>query len=449
MSSNLHQPRVWSPSPVASFDTFAGVKDFLSRTGRYAIKNGSESNPFLTITYQCTQATNKACEYRLKCKFARGPDRWLLFDSGDHRKHEVGVSKGMSGPQRVLVDRLIAENPFASCFTITDMANQHDFIRVDVSKVRQRMAYLSQQNPTLGQLVQFDGSISALKALLTQFAADCKLSREGDKPLVKILGTEELGRYNILVSTRELLSLLKFGSRKCLYVDATHSIFKPHEHKILSTSVIDGSNKYFTCVFQISIREDKITYQSLAQGISEWMFELFEDQDFQPTNVCADGLPFISRIWEKSTRLMCAEHLRRLLRGKLSGREAKSDFSEAFQALRRSPNSVILEKAVSELLIRYPSVSQSFRHYLEGGELGRWCRAQVNGIDSCVSFVNNPSEVGNSALKVTLKKAEKSSRGVFYDKLKYLISVYTPEQSSRMLNESARVCQLFSLYSYM
>ncbi len=33
--------------------------------------------------------------------------------------------------------------------------------------------------------------------------------------------------------------------------------------------------------------------------------------------------------------------------------------------------------------------------------------------------------------------------------MKYLISVYTPEQSSRLLNESARVGLLFPLYSYM
>ena len=438
MSQNLRERRDWCETPLAIFDSFGDLKDYLARNGRFAVKNGSESQPFNAITFQCTLMRNKQCGYRLKSKYSRLTTKWSLFCSGDHSHLSNDVARGMTGAQRTLVDKLISDNPLMSAYGIADSTRQYGPLGVDAGKVRQRMKYLSHR--TSSCVDEFDGTMGSLKALIQRFVSECGVTRADDKPVVKLVNTSEPGRYDILITTEALLELLRFGCRNCLYVDGTFNIFHPHKHKVLSGSVIDGSNKYYTCILAVCLHEDKIAYNSLARGIEELMHEKFNDSEFHPKFVCADGLPFISGIWDKSIRLMCAEHVRRLLAKSLHGRDIKWRFADSFRALRRCPNSTVLDIAIKEISERFPAIVRPFQKYLQGGELGRWCKAQVPGLDPCVSLINNPSETGNNCLKSALRKIGKHKD--LLERLKFMISVYVPEQSSRLINEIARVCPL-------
>ena len=426
---------------ISDFNAFSGVLEFINDPGRrFEIKKGSILRPEFTISWKCTLFQGKHCKYLVKSIYVPGPpEKWEVKESGSHTHDGLVPAKGMTGVQRALVDRLVAENPMMSARGITDLTVHHDR-PIDGTKVQQRMTYLRNGTRRNTEPDEFDGSLDSFKNLLAKFVSSCKILREEDKPIVKVLGTVDAGRYDILITTDRLLGLLKDAGQKCVYVDGTFDIFKPLNHKVLTASVISGDNKYYTTAYVICLQEDKIGHRSLADGVKALIRERYA-VEFVPDNVCADGLAYIGEIWSGSTRLMCAQHVERSLMKRLSGKEEKGRFHAHFQALRRCPNSVVLDKAVKDVELKFPSLVSPLKRYIDGGELGRWCKAQVPALSAGTSLVNNLSETGNKVLKGLLNQARVSSD--FRTRLEYIISVIVPEQSSRLVNEKARVCSFF------
>lgn len=269
MNNGFEQRCVWS-EPIASFDSFTELKANISARGRFAIKRGSERRPFQVITYQCTQIANKECTFRLKARYSKRTGQWALFQTGDHMTHDgAKEAKGMKPSERSLVDQLISDFPWMSAAGIADLTLQHDHIHVGVERVTQRMKYLNVDREIV-EPEQFDGSTQSLERFIQKYISTCRITRDTDKPIVKLIHANEPGRCEILISTRALFDLVKKFGANCIYVDATFGVFKPHTHKLLTCSIVDGAGKYYTCIYQVSLSVDKIAYKSLATAMKRW-----------------------------------------------------------------------------------------------------------------------------------------------------------------------------------
>ena len=128
---------------ISYFNAFSGVLEFINDPGRrFEIKKGSILRPEFTISWKCTLFQGKHCKYLVKSLYVRGPpERWELRESGSHTHDGLLPAKGMTGVQRALVDRLVAENPTMSARDITDLTVQHGR-GIDCTKVQHRMYYL-------------------------------------------------------------------------------------------------------------------------------------------------------------------------------------------------------------------------------------------------------------------------------------------------------------------
>jgi hypothetical protein len=108
-------------------------------------------------------------------------------------------------------------------------------------------------------------------------------------------------------------------AKKFEFRESPRNFSLPVPHKVLTASFIDGDNKYFTCVYAVFAHRIKVGYTALERGIIEWMSELIQIYDYRPSNVCANCLSYIGSIWQRSTRLICAERVLRLLMKRFRG----------------------------------------------------------------------------------------------------------------------------------
>ncbi len=99
-----------------------------------------------------------------------------------------------------------------SAYGIADLTTQHDTLRVDVSQVKNRMDFL--RIPAPSKTVRFDGSREALTNLIEELKANCLITQDEDKAIVKMMERhDEPGKFDILITTRALLDLIRhFGA---------------------------------------------------------------------------------------------------------------------------------------------------------------------------------------------------------------------------------------------
>lgn len=391
------------------------------------LKDNSSASAKFTLEWACSCVANRRCGFLLKAKFRAG--LWQLFQFGSHNHQSAPLSKGLDSRTKAFIDAEYRNNPECDYTIVCNRAWKSKLI-CTTDQVQSRLRYLRDLSS-----VTYDGTLNGYVSLVQNLCSSVEANFDDDKPLYKYFAGN-LGRCDVVFTTQRLLAALLSRKDK-VYLDGTFHVYglKTHE-KLITCSVIDGGNRYFTVCFAICATEDRRAYENLRDAIRQWCPE------WLPRFVVADGLNYIKSVFSPSAhRIMCAWHLLMTLLAHIPGGDrAKKQFMDDFSTLRRCVLKLEFELCLSEFRDKYPRVFPTFDSYLSGpnSELGVWCRSQVESSDKfTLSFVNNVAEGGNKVIKESMKR---SPTGLM-NKLKYFVCVFLVGQSSRLAPGEKRVCE--------